>query len=126
MREALIATGFLLCANDDSDQNELNTPDIRHHVLQRTAETVANNLLALTVQCAKCHDHKYEAIPQDDYYRLTAIFAPAFNVRHWIVSNAKGRADVADTVQAEIDAHNGPLDQQVAELKKAKPQTPEI
>jgi len=116
MIEALIATGFLLCANDDSDQNELNTPDIRHHVVQRTTEVVANNLLAMTWQCAKCHDHKYEAISQIDYYSLLANFAPAFNVRHWVVSTGHGRADVSDAEKTEIDRWNAPIDHKIERL----------
>ncbi len=40
---------------------------------------MASNLLGLTVNCARCHSHKYDPIPQADYYRLTAIFTPAFN-----------------------------------------------
>ncbi len=118
MREALIATGFLINANDDTDQNELNTPDIRHHVLQRTTELVVNNLLALTLQCAKCHDHKYDAIPQSDYYRMEAIFAPVFNVRHWVVSTGHARADVPDATHAEIDQHNKQIDEKIAEFHK--------
>src|SRR5438477_3607691 len=42
--ELLTATTFLRAAADDTDENELNTPDIRHGVLQRTIEVVANNL----------------------------------------------------------------------------------
>ena len=116
--ESLIATNFLLCANDDTSQNELNTPDIRHHVLQRTTEVFAANLLALTVMCSKCHDHKYEAISQNDYYRLESIFAPAFNVRHWIIATEKGRADVSDREKAEIDRLNGEIDGKVKSLTK--------
>ena len=117
MREALIATGFLLCANDDTDQNELNTPETRHHVLQRTTEVVASNLLALTVQCARCHDHKYEAVSQTDYYCLESIFAPAFNVRHWVTSTSHGRADVSDRQKARIDHRNRQIETQVVTLK---------
>ena len=120
MVEALTATGFLLCANDDTDSNELNIPDVRHHVLQRTSEVVAGNLLALTLQCAKCHDHKYEAISQEDYYRFAAVFAPAFNVHHWIQSNAHGRPDVADSVQAEIDQHNAEVQSKIDNLERRK------
>jgi len=118
MLEALTATGFLLSANDDTDQNELNTPDVRHHVLQRTTELVVNNLLALTLQCTKCHDHKYEAISQYDYYSMESIFAPAFNVRHWVVSTGKSRADVSDKRKAEVDRQNSELDAEVAALEK--------
>ena len=124
MRDALIATGFLLCANDDSDQNELNTPDIRHHVLQRTTEVIANNLFALTFECAKCHDHKYEAISQVDYYQLQSVFAAAFNVRHWIVSTGRGRADVSHAMQTSIDRHNRDIDSQVEELKSRESKLP--
>ena len=104
--DALIATGFLLSANDDTDQNELNTPDVRHHVLQRTSENVANALFAVTLQCAKCHDHKYESLSQIDYYRFEAVFAPIFNVRNWVVSNARTRADVSNRLRDEIDRVN--------------------
>ena len=83
VRELLIATGFLRVAADDTDERELNTLDIRHRVLQQTAEIVAGNLLALTVQCAKCHNHKYDPLPQRDYYRLLAILSPAFNPPFW-------------------------------------------
>lgn len=107
---SLAATGFLLSANDDTDQNELNTPDVRHHVLQRTSENVANSLFAVTLQCAKCHDHKYEALSQVDYYRFEAIFAPVFNVRNWIVSGARTRPDVPDQIAAEIERVNAEAD----------------
>ena len=118
MLDALIATSFLLSANDDTSANELNTPDKRHHVLQRTTEVVANSLLSLTLQCAKCHDHKYEAIPQIDYYRLESVFAPAFNVRHWVVATDRGRADVPDSQKARIDGLNSEIDKKVAVLNK--------
>src|SRR5262249_15518497 len=44
IRDHLVATGFLRTAADDTDENELNTLDIRHGVVQRTAEGVAVNL----------------------------------------------------------------------------------
>ena len=120
MRESLIATAFLLCANDDTSANELNTPPIRHRVLQRTAEVVAGNLLALTYGCAKCHDHKYEALSQIDYYRFQAIFAPAFNIKHWITAVEHGRADVSDVEKSAIDRLNAELTSQIDELTKQR------
>ena len=117
MVDALIATGFLLCANDDTDQNELNTPETRHHVLQRTTEVIAANLLALTVHCARCHDHKYEAVSQADYYCLESVFAPAFNVRNWVTSTGHGRADVSNRQKRRIDYDNGQIESQIAALK---------
>ena len=40
-------------------------------------DTTASVFLGLTVGCARCHDHKFDPIPQQDYYRLQAIFQPA-------------------------------------------------
>ncbi len=125
--DSLIATAFLLSANDDTNAPELNTPDIRHHVLQRTAENVANSLLATTVQCCRCHDHKYEAISQVDYYQFQSIFAPVFNVRDWVVSDKRTRPGVSDTERTAIDRQNAtidgqlkPLQQRLKQLKSAK------
>ncbi len=50
-------------------------------------QIVASSLLGLTVQCAKCHDHKFEPLSQRDYYQLQAVFYPAFNVEDWIKPN---------------------------------------
>lgn len=99
----LIATGFLRTAADDTNENELNTLDIRHGVLQRTAEVLATNVLGLTLQCAKCHDHKYEPIPQRDYYRFLAFLQPAFNPDHWLQPQARQLAAVSPAEKAEIE-----------------------
>src|SRR6185437_5918003 len=37
--------------------------------------SVSAAFLGLTVHCARCHDHKFDPIPQRDYYRLQAVFA---------------------------------------------------
>jgi hypothetical protein len=39
-------------------------------------DTTGAVFLGLTVGCARCHDHKYDPIPQKDYYRLQAVFSP--------------------------------------------------
>ena len=104
--DRLVATTFLRCSADDTDENELNTADIRHGVLARTVETVASNLLGLTVNCARCHSHKYDPIPQADYYRLTAIFTPAFNPQAWLQPRDRALADISPQEQAAGEEHN--------------------
>ncbi len=44
--------------------------------LQDTVDHTARAFLGLTYGCARCHDHKYDPIEQDDYYRLRAVFEP--------------------------------------------------
>jgi hypothetical protein len=46
-----------------------------HDVLDDRIDVVTRGLLGLTVACARCHDHKYDPIPQADYYSLYGVFA---------------------------------------------------
>jgi hypothetical protein len=118
MKELLIATGFLRVASDDTDENELNTLDIRHGVLDRTVETLASNLLGITLNCAKCHDHKFDPIPQEDYYRLTALLAPAFNPDRWVQPQQRQLGDLAPAEKAELTRQAAGCRKDVADLAR--------
>lgn len=48
----------------------------RNQWLDETVEHVSKGFLGLTLNCAKCHDHKYDPLPQTDYYALRACFEP--------------------------------------------------
>ncbi len=52
----------------------------RNQWLDETVEHVSKGFLGLTLNCAKCHDHKYDPFPQADYYRMRAFFEP-YHVR---------------------------------------------
>ena len=52
----------------------------RNQWLDETVEHVAKGFLGLTLNCAKCHDHKYDPFSQRDYYRMRAVFEP-YHVR---------------------------------------------
>ncbi|TVQ00183.1 MAG: DUF1553 domain-containing protein [Planctomycetaceae bacterium] len=52
----------------------------RHQWMDETVEHVSKGFLGLTMNCAKCHDHKYDPLPQSDYYRMRAFFEP-YHVR---------------------------------------------
>jgi hypothetical protein len=74
-RDAMIATGFLLCGPDMPD---LNLQDERRHVvLNEMTSTVGAVFLAMQFGCAQCHDHKFDPIRQHDFYRLRAFFESA-------------------------------------------------
>ena len=117
MQTLLVATGFLRNSADDTNANELNRRDVHHQILERTHEVVMNNLLGLTIQCAKCHDHKYEPLLQTDYYQWQALFQPAFNSDKWLQPAARQIPNVSAAEKKRIDEHNSQLDQQIASIK---------
>ncbi len=118
IRELLIATGFLRQAADVTYAPELNTADIRHQVLYDTIQIVSSNFLGLTLHCAQCHSHKFDPIPQADYYRLAAIFAPAYDSQNWKHSKQRFLHNVSAEEKRPIDAKNAMADRQIGELKK--------
>ena len=79
--EKLVATGFLRMAPDGTGSD--GTVGARHEVVAETIKIVTSSLLGLTVGCARCHHHRHDPIPQEDYYRLRAVFEPAFDCDQW-------------------------------------------
>ncbi|HYR58299.1 MAG TPA: DUF1549 and DUF1553 domain-containing protein [Chthoniobacteraceae bacterium] len=78
-RDELIATGFLRMAPDGTGDGNDDMKLARNQVIAEEIKVVSSSLLGLTVGCAQCHDHRFDPIPQADYYRLRAIFEPAFD-----------------------------------------------
>jgi cytochrome c553 len=70
--EYLIATGFLALGVKDVNQR-FKVRFIMDNIDEQI-DTVSRALLALTVSCARCHDHKFDPIPTTDYYALAGIF----------------------------------------------------
>ena len=118
MSRLLQATGFLRVAADDTGQDVLNTPDIRYGVLQRTVQTVASNVMGLTVGCAQCHDHKYDPISQLDYYRLTAVFTPAYNPQQWLQPDERSLPEASPLEKESIDRANRRLDLRIKPFRR--------
>jgi hypothetical protein len=75
------ATGFLVAGVHDTvgNQTEEGTRQQRANDLDDMVATIGAAFLGLSVHCARCHDHKFDPIPQADYYRLAAVVA---GVRH--------------------------------------------
>jgi hypothetical protein len=94
---ALIATGYLAVGPKEIVmENERNRAD----QLDDLVSTTGQAMLGLTVNCARCHDHKYDPITTRDYYRLSACFAPSQR-REVDVLTPEERKQ-ADALDAEI------------------------
>ncbi|HEV8059108.1 MAG TPA: PSD1 and planctomycete cytochrome C domain-containing protein [Gemmataceae bacterium] len=80
----LVATGFLRMAPDPTWANITGyTPD-RLDVIADEMDILGSAVLGLTMKCCRCHDHKYDPIPQRDYYRLLAVFKGAYDEYDWL------------------------------------------
>jgi len=75
--EALIATGFLVCGTWDqvghNEGSQAMRLVAREEHLDDLVATAAQSVLALTVNCARCHDHKFDPVTQREYYQLAAL-----------------------------------------------------
>jgi hypothetical protein len=71
---ALKATGFLGAGVFPTQITANEVERTRYDALDDMAATVGSAMLAFSVGCARCHDHKFDPIPQADYYRLLATF----------------------------------------------------
>jgi uncharacterized protein DUF1553/uncharacterized protein DUF1549 len=110
--EARIAVGYLRLGLE----NNLKNDQTRLDELDDLVSTTANAFLGLTVGCARCHNHKFDPIPQKDYYRMQAVFFPAKPHEYPLVS----AEDVArfDQEQKGIDELQKPWKEQVKQLEQ--------
>ncbi|MDX1946267.1 MAG: PSD1 and planctomycete cytochrome C domain-containing protein [Pirellulaceae bacterium] len=110
--ERLTATGFLRMAPDGSGAVAPGEQDLaRNEVVADTIKVVSSSLLGLTVGCAQCHNHRYDPIPQADYYRIRALFEPAYNWKAWRAPGGRlislwtdEQIEAAKQVDAELKA----------------------
>ncbi len=124
--QALIATGFIAAGPWDAVGNlELKEGTVekeKTRLLDR--DDMAANTLAtfdsMTVHCARCHDHKFDPIPQRDYYRLQAVFSGVergdrpyesperMKQRAVLTSRVASLTQDRDTLQKKIDSLGSP------------------
>ena len=72
--DTLIATGYYRLGPWDDEPAD--PKEDRFDQLDDLVATTSQVFLGMTVACARCHDHKFEAVTMHDYYRLVAVFNP--------------------------------------------------
>jgi len=77
-KDALIATSLLVCGPwDEAGNSQANATQkaiTREEEMEDLVGVVGQTFLGLTVNCARCHSHKFDPIPQEEYYRVRAVF----------------------------------------------------
>ena len=107
--DSLVATGFLRMGPRVLFR-EKDNPERRYDYLDEMLGTIGKGTLGLTVNCARCHNHKFDPISQKDYYSLEASLFGYVETEVPLAPKAEADAYLAKNL--EIDA-------KVAELKSA-------
>lgn len=119
-RRQLTATAFLLLGptNYELQDKEILEMDI----VDEQLDTIGKALMGMTIGCARCHDHKFDPIPMQDYYAMAGIFKSTRSVVHANVSawnTVKLPADAAtEAAIAQSEAELKAKEQQLKRLKK--------
>ena len=135
MVDNLIATGFLRMG-PDSTGYELSFVEDRFDVIADEIEILGTGIMGMTLQCARCHSHKFDPIPQRDYFRLADLLKGALDEFDWLAGTpisevVKFEQRVLPYVppmtnpmrlleqEKERKARNEALEEQVKELQQA-------
>jgi len=110
-QEMMIATGFLRLGPEGGGGGERGRQDALDDLITTTSLT----FMGLTVGCARCHDHKFDPIPQKDFYRMQAVFFSTKPVSYPLVGPEVVAAHKAETQR--IDARQKPLKKAKTELE---------
>ena len=135
-----IATGFF--AIGPSYRSDGGDPDSEAQAIAETlddrVDTLCRGILAITVSCSRCHDHKFDPIPQKDYYSLAGVFKNTSVHRldlspEAIVKTFNEHAAAIKSLNGKIKQHKGEahkaereaLEAELEELKRHAPPAPE-
>ena len=116
MLEALVATGYLRTVLDATDEDISDRPADRYDTLFALLDKVSRSAVGLTLSCARCHSHKYDPIPQRDYYRFLTLFSAGYNPSDWIQPKKRLLYTVSPAEKERIDRHNKAVDENIGKL----------
>jgi hypothetical protein len=117
----MIATGFLRLGPSGGGN--------RQDALDDLVSTTSLTFMGLTVGCARCHNHKFDPIPQKDYYRIQSVFVPTSEVSYPLAPSAEVDANRAESqriqnlqrpLQDEKRKIEAPYQQMILEREIAK------
>jgi hypothetical protein len=114
--EVLNATGYLRLW--PYEHNQRNFPKQRGEILDDLTNVTADVFLGLSMNCARCHDHKFDPLTQEDYYGLQAFFAAMLPDDRMVAADERERAayqkqlcvwlEATAEIRREIEKLEGP------------------
>ncbi len=130
--DLLAATGFLRQAPDSTYSTEQNFLPERFDHVATEMEILGTSVMGLSLGCARCHDHKYDPLPQRDYYRVSAVFQTALDPYDWRIptmdcggvgakceeKNLRFLPDLESAESKSVLAFNAPIQRQIAEIEQ--------
>jgi hypothetical protein len=103
--QAIAATGFLVAGSYPGQTTSKTLALIRYDHLDDMVSTLGTSMLGLSLGCARCHEHKYDPIPQEDYYRLVAALGRTDSASLKVNTDPAGYKKLKDA----FDAAHAPL-----------------
>src|SRR5262249_37601699 len=113
--DSMIATGFLR-SYAKVGYREKDNPNNRLEYLDDMIGTIGRGVLGLTVNCARCHNHKFDPISQTDYYRMQASLFGYVETDYALAP--KDQVEVYEKKTAEIDKQVAPLRQAIRQIEE--------
>ena len=108
-RLAMMATGYLAAGVHSTQITKNEVEKHRYDEMDDMLSTIGTSLLGLTIGCARCHDHKFDPIPQADYYRLLSTFTTTIRSEVELDFDPEGY----QRAKSEFDRNHEPYEQAV-------------
>ncbi|MCS5702916.1 MAG: DUF1549 domain-containing protein, partial [Acidobacteria bacterium] len=119
-RRNLIATTYLLMGDallENQDKSQLDMDYVDEQL-----DAIGQGLLAQTIACARCHDHKFDPIPTRDYYAMAGILKNVQWLKHGNVSNFMEKSlPLSEETKRELEVHDSSVARLKSEIKVLKP-----
>lgn len=114
----LIATAYLAIGPKNLDLQDKEM--LRMNTVDEQIDTVGRSLLGMTLGCVRCHDHKFDPIPMEDYYALAGIFRSTRTlIRDNVSRLVEQELPVSPETKAKYQAHQRALKEVETAIKEA-------
>jgi hypothetical protein len=111
---AMMATGYLAAGVHSTQITANEVEKHRYDELDDILGNIGTTFLGLTIGCARCHDHKYDAIPARDYYRMLSAFTTAVRAEADLDLDPAGYAKA----KTAFDAEHAPFTAAISKFEK--------